>query len=112
VLCHSLADALLGAACMGGISDFYPDKNNFDSYQNLGEIEKIYYFEKMKIVNLDITIQSKTGFFNDFRDKLKQQIQNALFLKPGQINIKINDFTDGDDKNFTAVSTVALVRTK
>jgi 2-C-methyl-D-erythritol 2,4-cyclodiphosphate synthase len=92
VVSHAVADALLGAAGLGDIGEHFPDTDptykDYDSLKFLQEIERKIYFEKYKIVNVDISIVLEEPKILSFKEEIRQNIAKNLFLKPDQVNIK------------------------
>jgi 2-C-methyl-D-erythritol 2,4-cyclodiphosphate synthase len=92
VVAHAVADALLGAAGLGDIGEHFPDTDEtyrgYDSLQFLKEIEKKIYFEKLKIVNIDISVVIEAPKIAPYKDEIRKNIAHSLFLKPQQVNIK------------------------
>ncbi len=92
VVAHAVADSLLGAAGLGDIGEHFPDTDkNYEGYNSLlflNEIEKKIYFEKLKIVNIDISIVLEVPKISPYKDEIKKNIAQSLFLKPQQVNIK------------------------
>jgi 2-C-methyl-D-erythritol 2,4-cyclodiphosphate synthase len=92
VVSHAVADSLLGAAGLGDIGEHFPDTDekykDFNSLKFLQEIERKIYFEKLKIVNIDISIVLEAPKILPFKGKIVQNIAGNLFLKPDQVNVK------------------------
>ena len=92
VLAHAVADALLGAAGLGDISQHFPDTDdkykNFDSMIFLREIEKKINFEKLKISNIDITLVLQKPKISPFKFQMQKNISDNLFLNLNRVNIK------------------------
>lgn len=92
VVSHAVADSLLGAAGLGDIGEHFPDTDqkykNYDSLQFLQEIEKKIYFEKLKIVNIDISLVLEQPKITPYKNEIAQNIAKNLFLKPDQVNVK------------------------
>jgi 2-C-methyl-D-erythritol 2,4-cyclodiphosphate synthase len=92
VVSHAVADSLLGAAGLGDIGEHFPDTDqkykNYDSLKFLQEIERKIYFEKLEIVNIDISIVLEEPKILPFKKKIAQNIAKNLFLKPDQVNVK------------------------
>lgn len=92
VVAHAVADSLLGAAGLGDIGEHFPDTDkNYEGYNSLlflNEIEKKIHFEKLKIVNIDISIVLEIPKISPYKDEIKKNIAQSLFLKPQQVNIK------------------------
>jgi len=92
VVSHAVADSLLGAAGLGDIGEHFPDTDekykDYNSLKFLQEIERKIYFEKLKIVNIDISIVLEAPKILPFKAKIAQNIAKNLFLKPDQVNVK------------------------
>jgi 2-C-methyl-D-erythritol 2,4-cyclodiphosphate synthase len=92
VVSHAVADSLLGAAALGDIGEHFPDtdKNykDYNSLKFLQEIERKIYFEKFKIVNIDISIVLEAPKILPYKKEITQNIASNLFLKPDQVNVK------------------------
>lgn len=92
VLAHSLIDALLGAAGLGDIGEYFPDTSakykNADSMQLLKETYskvKEYGFE---LVNADISIIAQAPKLKEFKEKISQNIAKILDVDEFRINVK------------------------
>jgi 2-C-methyl-D-erythritol 2,4-cyclodiphosphate synthase len=92
VVSHAVADSLLGAAGLGDIGEHFPDTDekykNYNSLKILQEIERKIYFEKLKIVNIDISIVLEAPKILPFKGNIVQNIARNLFLTPDQVNVK------------------------
>jgi 2-C-methyl-D-erythritol 2,4-cyclodiphosphate synthase len=92
VMAHAIADALLGAAGLGDIGQHFPDTDekykNYDSMKILQEVERKVYFEKLKIVNIDVSIVIQHPKIAPYKEAMIKKLASNLFLKPDQINIK------------------------
>jgi len=93
VISHAVADSLLGAAGLGDIGEHFPDTNqkykDFNSLIFLQEIERKIYFEKLKIVNIDISLVLEQPKIAPYKDEIAQTLAKNLFLQPNQVNIKV-----------------------
>jgi len=92
VVAHAVADSLLGAAGLGDIGEHFPDTNkkykDFNSLKFLQEIERKIYFEKLKIVNIDISLVLEKPNIAPYKKEITQTLAKNLFLKPNQVNVK------------------------
>lgn len=92
VVAHAVVDSLLGAAGLGDIGEHFPDTDekykNFNSLKFLSETERKIYFEKLQIVNIDISIILEKPKIGPYKDQIKLNIARSLFLKPQQVNVK------------------------
>ncbi len=92
VVCHAIADALLGAAGLGDIGMMFPDddpKNKgVSSIKILSEIGNRLKVYKYKIINIDVTIIAQEPRLAPYTDLMKQAIANSLATDKHEINVK------------------------
>jgi 2-C-methyl-D-erythritol 2,4-cyclodiphosphate synthase len=92
VLCHAIADALLGAAALGDIGEHYPDTDisykNISSLSLLESVEGKLLESGYKIVNVDSTIVAEAPTLLPYRQEMIQKIASALRLSQSHISIK------------------------
>ena len=92
VLIHAVCDALFGAACMGDIGSHFPDSDEAykDCYSMdlLSETGSLIRKEGFDVINLDATIFAEAPKISPYYEKMKQNIAEALQIKPIQVNIK------------------------
>jgi 2-C-methyl-D-erythritol 2,4-cyclodiphosphate synthase len=92
VVAHAVADALLGAAGLGDIGEHFPDTDqnykNISSLLLLKEVERKIGFEKLKIVNIDITLVLQKPKISEYKKEMIRNLAASLFLTPDQVNIK------------------------
>jgi 2-C-methyl-D-erythritol 2,4-cyclodiphosphate synthase len=92
VVAHAVADALLGAAGLGDIGEHFPDTDenykNISSLLMLKEVERKLGFEKLKIVNIDITLVLQQPKISAYKKEMIRNLAVSLFLTPDQVNIK------------------------
>jgi len=89
---HALCDALLGAAALGDIGNFFPDTSvefeNIDSRILLRQVKALIDKKNLKLVNADITILAQAPkmlpHILRMRENLSQDIDTAI----DNINIK------------------------
>jgi 2-C-methyl-D-erythritol 2,4-cyclodiphosphate synthase len=105
----AVADSLLGAAGLGDIGEHFPDTNekykNFNSLQFLQEIERKIYFEKLEIVNIDISLVLEQPKISPYKEEITQNLAKNLFLKSTQVNVKA---TRGEGLGFVGRSEGAI----
>ena len=93
IMVHAVADALLGAAGLGDITEDYPGPDekykNINNMNILKEIEKLVNFEKYKISNIDITLVLQKSKISEYKSQMEDNIAKNLFLKSNQVNVKI-----------------------
>ena len=92
VLCHSIMDALLGAAGLGDIGEHFPDTDekfkDADSIELLKEVRKILDKAGMDIVNVDAVVILEKPKISDKKGEMRENIANALKLSCKDVNIK------------------------
>lgn len=87
LLIHSIADALLGAAGLGGLYN-YPEKERINDPKILREIEREIHYRGLAIENIDITIGALDQMLIDKQAEIHSKLITRLFIKPEQLNIK------------------------
>lgn len=92
VLCHSIMDAMLGAAGLGDIGEHFPDTDekfkDADSIELLKEVRKILDKAGMDIVNVDAVVILEKPKISDKKGEMRENIANALKLSCKDVNIK------------------------
>ena len=117
VLCHAIADAILGAANSGDIGKHFSNKNpiykNISSLILLEEVLKIIKKKKFRILNVDSTIILQEPKIGSYSELMSKNIAKALKIKPNQVSIKAttNEMLDaiGNKKGISAFS-IALLK--
>lgn len=118
IITYAISDALLGAAGLGDVNDYFGEIEKslkvFDSLNFLKEIERILNFEKFKISNIDVSLSPNLQNIKNFKSQLISNIAESLFLKPNQINIKISSLQikKFDDYHSVACYSIALLQAK
>jgi 2-C-methyl-D-erythritol 2,4-cyclodiphosphate synthase len=92
VLCHAIADALLGAANLGDIGQHFPDHDpqfeNISSLRLLERIAALLAQNQHRIGNLDTIIVLEAPKVMRYAPQMKENIAAALKISPVQISIK------------------------
>lgn len=92
VLCHAIADAMLGACSLGDIGVHFPD--NDMTYHNVsGEFILKRALEICKkngfgVSNVDSIIVAQKPKLSPFIPEMKKRIAAALSLEEGRVNVK------------------------
>ena len=92
VLLHAVTDAILGAAGMGDIGEWFPNTDpqwaNVDSsiflQQAISEVEKRGWI----IGNLDCTVHAERPKLSPYKSAISARIANLLNLELSQVNVK------------------------
>lgn len=96
VLLHALADALLGAAAMGDIGEFFPSS----SAQGLsGETMIVQVLAQVRLrgfraVQVDLTLICEQPRLSPHRLQVQQNVARLLAISPEQVGVKATT-TDG-----------------
>ncbi len=92
VLLHAITDAILGAAGLGDIGEWFPNTDmnweNADSgiflRQAVEEIQRLGW----KISNLDCTVHAERPKLSPFKKIMAERIASLLEIEPGRVNVK------------------------
>lgn len=92
VLCHAIADALLGAADAGDIGRHFPDTSSqfkgISSLVLLGKVGEIIRGKGFGIVNLDSIIVAERPKMAPHAEAMKKNIAGALEIEPSLVGVK------------------------
>ena len=117
VLVHSIIDAMLGAASLGDIGDYFPDTDikykNANSCDLLKIIFNLLKSQDYEIINIDATIILEKPKLADYKLKIKENLVKLLDLEITQINIKAttNEKLDSiGSKNAIAVFSICELK--
>ncbi len=92
VLCHAIADALLGAAAQGDIGEHFPDTDN--QYKDASSIDllkktaEIVNDAGFKVINIDATIIAEKPKITPYKNQMNKKICQTLGLEKKQVSIK------------------------
>jgi 2-C-methyl-D-erythritol 2,4-cyclodiphosphate synthase len=91
-LSHAMCDALLGAAALGNIGNFFPDSDpkwkGADSLLMLKECGRMVKTKGWLIVNMDATIICQKPKLGPYLVPMVRMIEEILELNPDTVNIK------------------------
>ncbi len=92
VLIHAVMDALLGAAGLPDIGHWFPDTDaRFAGVSSLALLERVREtIEKAghSVGNLDVTVLAEAPKLAPHKEKMKENLANALQISPRQISVK------------------------
>jgi 2-C-methyl-D-erythritol 2,4-cyclodiphosphate synthase len=92
VLCHAIADALLGAAALGDIGRHFPDTDprfkDISSLVLLKHVADLINHSKFKIVNIDSTVVLQQPKISPYVRKMRDSISQALGVRVDQVSVK------------------------
>jgi 2-C-methyl-D-erythritol 2,4-cyclodiphosphate synthase len=116
VLCHAIADALLGAAGLGEIGAHFPDSDpqwkGISGAAILDRIVTLLAEGGFRIGNVDATLIAERPRLAVHRDAMVAGIAGALGVEPARVSVKIksNEGCDATGKGEAIAATaVALV---
>jgi 2-C-methyl-D-erythritol 2,4-cyclodiphosphate synthase len=89
---HALCDALLGAAALGDIGNYFPDDDNqfknIDSRILLRKVIALIHKQDLIFINADITIQAQAPKMAHYLNDMKKNLADDLSTEISNINIK------------------------
>ena len=92
VLLHAIIDALLGAAAVGDIGEWFPDNDERNrgrcSAEMLQEVWSAVRQRGYSIVNLDCTLFAQQPKLTPHKLKIREQMARLLEIDIGQIGLK------------------------
>lgn len=92
VICHAVADALLGAAGMGDIGEHYPDTDprwkGLDSTQLLSEVVGRLEVAGWRVVNCDVIVHAQEPKLSAYKPAIRSKVAALLGLDETGLNIK------------------------
>ena len=92
VAIHAIIDALLGAANLGDIGEFFPDTDeqykNIDSKKLLRDVITLVRNIGYEIVNIDISIVAQKPKISPYKLQMKQKLSEIMEIKQNKVNIK------------------------
>lgn len=92
VLCHAIADAVLGAMGKPDIGDHFPPGEDFckdiSSLKILEKCRELLAEEKLKLVNVDSTLIAEAPKVLPHREAMRNNIGAALGIPPERVGIK------------------------
>ncbi len=92
VLCHSIADALLGAVGLNDIGYYFPDTDSklkgISSLKILSKILQMISKQGYEIINIDSVVVCREPKLNPYFPKMKERLTNTLKIEKSQIGLK------------------------
>lgn len=92
VLCHAIADSLLGAAGKRDIGFHFPDSEEkfrgISSLILLRQVKEMISLDGYSIGNIDATIVAQSPKLAPYVDKMRENISYTLMLDTDRVNIK------------------------
>ena len=92
VLCHAIADAILGAAGLQDIGHYFPNTDQalrgISSLEILRRVAGIIADAGARIINVDSTLVAEEPRIGPFVPEMREKIAKALGLAPSRIGVK------------------------
>ena len=92
VLLHAITDAILGAAALGDIGEFFPDTDpewkDANSIELLRRAALIVRDAGYAIVNVDVTVIAQRPKLSPHVEAMQRSLSHAVGAVPGQISVK------------------------
>ncbi len=92
VLCHAIADAVLGAAALPDIGYYFPPGDEsirgISSLEILRRVAEVVRAEGFRLVNVDSTLVAERPKILPHVDQMKINIAEALGLTPRDVGVK------------------------
>jgi 2-C-methyl-D-erythritol 2,4-cyclodiphosphate synthase len=118
VLLHAITDALLGAAALGDIGEFFPDTDpankNRDSAEMLRLAAERIAASGLTIENLDCIVFAERPKLGSSKPVIRARIAEILSLEPSQVGVKAKTGEGVGEigrEEIVAAQCVALLRT-
>lgn len=118
VLCHAIADSILGAAKLGDIGEFFPDSDprykDVSSLFLLSEVKKIIETKNYEIIDIDSVIVAQAPRLSKYRQNMRENISSALNIDVDCVGIKASTTEhlgyEGRGEGISAFATCMLSR--
>lgn len=92
VLIHALCDALLGAAALGDIGQYFPDTDplysGVDSRELLREVVSLVKSKGYQLANADMTIIAQAPKMSPYIEQIRGNLAADLDCEVYQVNVK------------------------
>lgn len=92
VVCHAVADALLGAAGLGDIGEHYPDTDprwkGLDSTRLLAEVVDRLEGSGWRVVNCDVIVHAQEPKLGPHKPVIRANLARLLKVEESQVNVK------------------------
>ena len=92
VICHSITDALLGAANIGDIGEHFPDTDErykgISSLELLSESILLLKENGWEVVNVDVSVVVEEPKLNPYKKEMRDKISDAMNCNVNSVSIK------------------------
>ena len=92
VVCHALADALLGAVADGDIGMHFPDSDpqwkDANSLDLLGRVRERLAMRKARIINVDAVVMAELPRLAPYREDMRANLARVLQIEHACVSVK------------------------
>ena len=92
VVCHALADALLGAAGMGDIGEYFPDTDpqwrGLDSTRLLADVVERIAQLGWHVINSDVIVHAQAPKLGPYKNAIRANLSRILRVDESAVNVK------------------------
>ena len=92
VLTHAVIDAMLGAAGLGDIGEYFPDTDpayaGADSLDLLAHAVTLLAGEGLRVAHVDVTVIMERPKLSPVKARIREALAAALDLVPRHVNVK------------------------
>lgn len=92
VLCHAVADALLGAAALGDIGDHFPDTDpryrGVSSLMLLSQVQRLLTEKGWQIHNADATVVAEKPKLQPYKLEMRRNLAGVLGTSIDNVSVK------------------------
>ena len=92
VLCHAIADALLGAAALGDIGQHFPNSDkkwkDIGGLELLSKVVSIVERDGWKVLNIDATVIAEKPTIAMFRDMIRENLAKCCKVNFSCVSVK------------------------
>jgi 2-C-methyl-D-erythritol 2,4-cyclodiphosphate synthase len=92
VVCHALADALLGAAALGDLGEHFPDTDpafaGIGGLDLLGRVARLVRDAGREPVSADLTMIADRPAIGPIRDQMRRGLGDALGIAAERVSVK------------------------
>ena len=92
VVCHALADAMLGAAALGDLGEHFPDTDpafaGIGGLDLLGRVAALVRDSARRPVSADLTLIADRPAIGPIRDRMRRGLGEALGIASDRVSVK------------------------
>lgn len=92
VVCHAIADSLLGAAALGDIGKHFPDTEpRFEGISSLVLLQQVgglIRSNNFEIINVDSTVLLQQPKISSYVERMRENISRSLGIHLNQVSVK------------------------